>query len=71
MRTREVLQKVFAGFMIVCIIAGIILMMCESEDWHTQIKTLLSGFGLFLVGAVPSVIISIREGRFHGYDSDL
>lgn len=49
--------------MFVCIISGIILMMCESEDWNTQRLTLFGGFSLFLVGILPGLIISLREGR--------
>ena len=62
-RLREIAERITAVFMFVCIISGIILMMCESEDWNTQRLTLFGGFSLFLVGILPGVIISLREGR--------
>lgn len=68
MKIREFGQKVLAVMMMLCIICGIILMMCESEDWHTQRVTLLGGFALFLVGIAPGIIISLKERRreLHG-----
>lgn len=62
-KLREIAERITAVFMFVCIISGIILMMCESEDWNAQRLTLFGGFSLFLVGILPGVIISLREGR--------
>lgn len=63
MKIREFGQRVLAVIMMLCIITGIILMMCESEDWNTQRVTLLGGFALFLVGIAPGIIISLKERR--------
>ena len=59
----EVLERLIAVLMIVCVVSGIILMMCESNDTHTQYMTLFGGFGLFIMGALPGIIISAIETR--------
>ena len=67
MKLREIGQKILAALMMVCIICGLLLMMCESDDWDTQRFTLFGGLGLFLLGMMPGVIISLRDwGREHG-----
>ena len=67
MRAREIGEKVLAVLMMLCIICGLILMMCESDDWNTQRLTLFGGLGLFMVGMAPGIIISLRDwGRDHG-----
>lgn len=67
MRAKEILEKVIAAFMMLCIVCGIILMLCESEDMHTQLKTLFGGLCLFLIGVLPGIFISAREWiRDHG-----
>ena len=71
MKIKEIGARVLSGMLLLCIACGILLMMCESEDWNTQLWTLCGGFGLFLIGAIPSIIISTRRGRFNGYDTDL
>ena len=63
MKIREFGQRVIAVIMMLCIISGIILMMCESEDWNTQRMTLIGGFCLFLIGIAPGVIVALRERR--------
>ena len=63
MKIREFGQRVLAVIMMLCIITGIILMMCESEDWNTQKWTQLGGFGLFLIGVAPGVIVALNERR--------
>lgn len=63
MKIREFGQRVLAVIMMLCIITGIILMMCESDDWTTQRFTLFGGFALFLVGIAPGVIIAMNERR--------
>lgn len=55
------LERLLAALMMICIASGIILMMCESENAQTQYKTLFIGFGLFLIGVVPGMIIGWRE----------
>lgn len=67
MNLREIAKRLLAVMMMLCIISGLILMMCESEDWTTQRLTLFGGFGLFLIGVAPGAIIAFRErGREHG-----
>ena len=66
-RLDKVLQAVFAGFLILCVFGGLVLMMCESDDWNTQRLTLLGGLALFLIGTLPGILISIRYGGKHGY----
>ena len=68
MKLMEIGTRVLAGLLFLCIVCGIILLMCESEDWNTQRLTLLGGFGLFMIGAIPSLIISSKGRRFHGCD---
>lgn len=68
MNFREIGKRALMCFFALCIICGILLMMCESEDWNTQKWTLLGGFGLFILGALPMVYISQREGDANGYD---
>ena len=63
MKIREFGQRVLAVIMMLCIITGIILMMCESDDWATQRLTLFGGFTLFLVGIAPGAIIALRDRR--------
>ena len=58
---RKVLEKVLAVIMMLCIVCGLILMLCESEDMHTQMHTLFGGLALFLIGVIPGVFISARE----------
>lgn len=64
MKLKEIGEKVFAVLMMLCIVCGIILMMCESEDWNTQRLTLFGGFALFLIGVAPGAIIAFRERRY-------
>ena len=56
---RRILETMAALFMCGCAFAGLILMMCESTDFHTQITTLLTGFVLFCVGVIPGIAISL------------
>lgn len=64
---RKVLEKVLAVIMMLCIVCGLILMLCESEDMHTQLHTLFGGLALFLIGVLPGIFISAREWiRDHG-----
>lgn len=60
-KLREIAERITAVFMFVCIISGIILMMCESEDWVTQQRTLFGGMALFIIGAAPGLIVSIMN----------
>lgn len=67
MRAKEIGEKVIAVIMMLCIVCGIILMLCESEDMHMQIRTLFGGLCLFLIGILPGIFISAREWvREHG-----
>ena len=68
MKTRfnKVLSGIAGVLMMLCIMGGILLMMCESSDWNTQLTTMLCGFGLFLLGAIPGIVISARGERVHG-----
>jgi len=59
---KEIGQRLIAALMIMCIFSGIVLMMCECADWKKQETVLLIGFGLFLIGTLPGIIISRREG---------
>lgn len=61
MTLRDVCKRLLAVLMMACIICGLILMMCESNDWNTQRLTLFGGLGLFLLGMAPGVIISLRD----------
>ena len=61
------ISAVAAILMMLCIVGGILLMMCENTDWDMQRASLLGGFGLFLLGAVPALIISRRGERTHDY----
>lgn len=61
MKAREIGQRILAVLMMVCIFSGIILMMCESEDWVTQQRTLFGGMALFIIGAAPGLIVSIMN----------
>lgn len=61
MKAREIAERVLAVLMMLCVIGGLILMMCESEDWNTQRLTLFGGAALFILGIVPGLIISIRN----------
>lgn len=61
MKAREIGERILAVLMAACIICGLILMMCESEDWNTQRLTLLSGAALFFIGTLPGVIVSLRN----------
>lgn len=65
MRTRVVnwFERLIAVIMMVCIVSGIILMMCESEDSRTQIATLFGGFSLFVLGTLPGLLIAAIERR--------
>ena len=63
MKAREFGEKVLAVLMMLCIICGIILMMCESEDWNTQRLTLFGGLALFLIGMTPGAVIALRDWR--------
>lgn len=64
---RKVLEKVLAVIMMLCIVCGLILMLCESADMHTQLHTLFGGLALFLIGVLPGIFISAREWiRDHG-----
>lgn len=58
---RKIAEKVLAVLMMVCIFSGIILMMCESEDWVTQQRTLFGGMALFIIGVAPGLIVSIMN----------
>ena len=58
-----VCERLIAVIMIVCVMSGVILMMCESPDWETQRMTLFGGFGLFCLGAIPGAIISAINTR--------
>ena len=60
---KTVLKGLMALTMFICVISGVILMMCESPDWETQRMTLLSGFGLFILGVLPGAIMSAMETR--------
>lgn len=71
MKAREIGQKILMCFLVLCIFCGILLMMCESEDWNTQKWTLLGGFGLFLLGAIPCFAISLLGGSTHDYSQDI
>ena len=67
MKLRMIGERVVAVLMMACIICGLILMMCESDDWNTQKLTLFGGLGLFLLGVLPGIIVSLRDwGREHG-----
>lgn len=67
MRVKAICEKVLAVIMMACIVCGLILMLCESEDMHTQMHTLFGGLALFLIGVIPGVFISAREWiRDHG-----
>lgn len=67
MRAKEIFERVIAVIMMLCIACGLILMLCESEDMHTQIRTLFGGLALFLIGILPGLFISAREWlREHG-----
>ena len=61
MKAREIGERILAVLMAVCVICGLILMMCESEDWNTQRLTLFSGAALFFIGTLPGVIVSLRN----------
>ena len=63
MRLRDICKKFLAGLMMACIICGLILMMCESDDWNTQRLTLFGGLILFLLGMTPGLIVSLRDWR--------
>lgn len=72
MRARVVnwFERLITVIMIICVMSGVILMMCESPDWETQRMTLFGGFGLFCLGVIPGVIISAintrKEKRVNG-----
>lgn len=57
------LERLLAVAMMICVISGIILMLCESDDWNTQRTSLFFGFGLFILGILPGAIISMIESR--------
>lgn len=57
----NLLQAFLAGLMLLCVFCGLILMLCESEDMHTQMHTLFGGLALFLIGVIPGIFISARE----------
>lgn len=57
------LERLLAVAMMICVISGIILMLCESDDWNTQRTSLFFGFGLFILGILPGAIISWIETR--------
>lgn len=57
----NLLQAFLAGLMLLCVFCGLILMLCESEDMHTQIRTLFGGLCLFLIGILPGIFISAKE----------
>lgn len=71
MKAREIGQRLLMCFLMLCIVCGILLMMCESDDWNIQKWTLLGGFGLFLLGALPCFAISVLGERKHGYSKDI
>ena len=61
------ISALFAILMMLCIMGGILLMMCECADWSKQLTSLLGGFCLFLLGTVPALIVSRRGERTHDY----
>ena len=58
---KEIGQRIMALLMVACVFTGIILMMCECEDAKKQTVVLFVGFGLFLLGIAPGLIIGWRE----------
>lgn len=60
---KEIGQKLIAALMVVCVFSGIILMMCESTDAKRQTTVTLIGFGLFILGMLPGMIIAWK-GRY-------
>jgi len=60
---KEVMERLMVVMMMICVISGIILMMCESPDWETQRMTLFGGFGLFILGLAPAAIIAAINTR--------
>lgn len=64
MKAREIFEKVLGALMMICVIGGLLLMMCESADWNTQKLTLFGGAALFIIGIVPGVIIARRGETF-------
>lgn len=65
-RIVKTLQAIAAGLMMLCIFCGILLMMCESADSHTQMGTLFGGFVLFILGAIPALLIAAFGRSTHG-----
>lgn len=64
---RAIGEKILGAILMLCVICGIILMMCECEDMQTQVRTLLGGLALFLIGILPGLFMSAKEWiREHG-----
>jgi len=60
---KEIVQGIVALLMIVCVFAGLFLMLCECEDMKKQVMVLFIGFGLFLLGVTPGLIVGLKEWR--------
>lgn len=64
------LEGLIAVVMILCVLSGIILMMCETDDPQAQYTSMIFGFGLFIMGVLPGAIISAittwKEKRANG-----
>lgn len=64
--SKEGIKKIFktTGTLLLfhAAIGGIVLMMCESTDMTTQYITSAIGAVLFLIGAIPAIVITRRSG---------
>lgn len=57
------MKYIFTFIRFILALIGMVLMMCESPDMKSQIIVVLVGFGLFLIGTIPSIIKGAREIR--------
>ena len=60
---KRVLETIVATIMIGCVLFGIILMMCEAADFHSQLVTMATGLVFICIGIVPGAVVSLIATR--------
>ena len=59
----KIAQTTVAALMLMCVITGIILMMCEVPATENQTAVTLMGLVLFCIGTIPGACISLLASR--------
>lgn len=59
------MRKLFKGMAelagMALVLAGLVLCMCETENWDKQFATMGMGFGMIVFGAVVSILANRGE----------